>query len=54
MCARFTRMMPWADVTQLLGVRASVHAKPSWNVGPAHQVAIIEDAAAGGHLTSAR
>jgi putative SOS response-associated peptidase YedK len=49
MCARFTLMHPWAEVVRLLGgnIRAAVHGKPSWNVAPTHQSAIIEDGNAG-------
>ena len=49
-------MMPWADVVGLLGgnVRAQVHGKPSRNLAPTQQVAMIEDSNTGRHLTSAR
>jgi putative SOS response-associated peptidase YedK len=49
-------MMPWADVVRLLGgdVRASVHGKPSWNIAPTHQIAIVENSPTGRHLVSAR
>ena len=49
-------MTPWADVIRLLGgdVRASVQGKPSWNVAPTQQVAMIEESGTGRHLTSAR
>lgn len=49
-------MLPWADLVRLLGgdVRAQVHGKPSWNVAPTQQVAIIEESGTGRHLTSAR
>ena len=52
-CARFTLMMPWADVVRLLGgeVRAQVHGKPSWNVAPTQQIAMIEESGTGRHLT---
>jgi len=55
-CARFTLMMPWADVVRLLrgDIRAAVQGKPSWNIAPTHQVAIIEDGPTGRHLTGAR
>jgi putative SOS response-associated peptidase YedK len=38
-------MIPWTDVVRLLGgdVRASVQGKPSWNIAPTQQVAIVED-----------
>ncbi len=54
-CARFTLMMPWADLVRLLGgdVRAQVHGKASWNVAPTQEVAIIEDSPTGRHLVSA-
>jgi len=53
-CARFTLMLPWAEVVRLLGVRAGVQGKPSWNVAPTHQVAIVENGDSGMHLVSAR
>ena len=55
-CARFTLMMPWADLVRLLGgdVRAQVHGKASWNIAPTQQIAMIEESGTGRHLTSAR
>jgi putative SOS response-associated peptidase YedK len=49
-------MLPWADVVRLLGgdVRASVQGKPSWNIAPTQQIAIVEESGTGRHLTSAR
>jgi putative SOS response-associated peptidase YedK len=47
-------MLPWAEVVRLLGGRAGVHGKPSWNVAPTHQVAIIEGGGSDRHLVSAR
>jgi putative SOS response-associated peptidase YedK len=49
-------MLPWAEVVRLLRgeIRASVQGKPSWNVAPTQQVAMIEDSNTGRHLTSAR
>jgi putative SOS response-associated peptidase YedK len=56
MCARFTLMMPWAEVVRLLrgNVRASVQGKASWNVAPTQLVAIVEDSDTGRHLIMAR
>src|SRR5882672_4254356 len=54
MCARFTLMLPWAEVVRLLGGRAGVHGKPSWNIAPTHQVAIIENHGSERQLVSAR
>ncbi|MBZ5640257.1 MAG: SOS response-associated peptidase [Acidobacteriia bacterium] len=54
MCARFTLMLPWAEVVRILGGRAGVHGKPSWNVAPTHQIAIIESMGSDRHLVSAR
>ena len=50
-CARFTLMMPWADLVRLLGgdVRAQVHGRASWNIALTQQVAIIEDSTRGRH-----
>jgi putative SOS response-associated peptidase YedK len=55
-CARFTLMMPWAEVVRLLGgnVRASVQGKASWNVAPTQRVAIVEDTGNERHLIGAR
>jgi putative SOS response-associated peptidase YedK len=56
MCARFTLMMPWAEVVRLLGgnIRASVQGKASWNVAPTQLVAIVEDTGSERHLIGAR
>lgn len=54
MCARFTLMLPWAEVARLLGACADVHGKASWNIAPTQQVAILEDTGHERHIVGAR
>jgi putative SOS response-associated peptidase YedK len=54
MCARFTLMMPWSEVVRFLGGITAVEGKPSWNIAPTQQIAIIEEAEDDRHLVSAR
>ena len=54
MCARFTIGLPWSKLAELLGVRAGVHGKASWNVAPTQLVPVIEDTLPGRHITAAR
>lgn len=54
MCARFTQMLPWADLARLLGARAGVHGQPSWNIAPTQQVAVMRGTARERHMMGAR
>src|SRR5262249_24792567 len=53
MCGRFTLMMPWTEVARLLGAKAAVHGKPSWNVAPSQLIAILGDGQHGREIVSA-
>lgn len=54
MCARFTLMMPWSEVVRILGGITAVKGKPSWNIAPTQQIAIIEETEDDRHLVGAR
>jgi putative SOS response-associated peptidase YedK len=54
MCARFTLAMPWRDLVRILGARAAVEGRPSWNVAPTHVVAVVEGSPDGRRLIGAR